>query len=781
MDDLRSPDADHGLGGSSTAGSVPEPRTQFDQRDLGNQSSRQEQPRSYRSSRSLVADARRLRSEISVALAVPAGRRGAARAAFEVVRDDIVRQQLDVMPLARLKETTQGRLRLGAIEAAGYRTVGAAAKAGVYGLQQLDGVGPQTASRLVAAAHQIERAMRETARVRFDPDKRPQLQADLLGALNSFDVAERAISPVRADITVLADDVGALTDDAGRASSRLRMLFSGPRRRDDARQSLDQLDKLMNSPAARAIRERFETAHAALTQPNPNAGWLWRDYENRPVVYNGLLIDVGELAPDAEASQGFIPAEIAAKVRDQPLDVSNLRLSLRGYQAFGAKFALAQGRTIVGDEMGLGKTIEALAAMCHLRTQGRTHFLVICPASVLVNWTHEIQNHTALPSYRLHGIDRTRNLRIWEHKGGVAVTTYESLRSIAPRDIELGMLVADEAHYVKNPGAQRSKAAHYWTQRTERVLFLTGTPMENHVEEFRSLVGYLQPEIASRLKPMDSLAGASRFREAVAPVYLRRNQEDVLDELPPRIETEEWVELDGPDLDAYRRAVASGNFMAMRRAAYEPATTAGSAKLARLAEIVDEAASNNRKVVVFSFFLDVLRAIGATLGTLAIGPLTGSIPPTKRQAMVDEFTARKGPAVLVSQIQAGGVGLNIQAASVVIITEPQWKPTIEEQAIARCHRMGQVRTVDVHRLLAEESVDQRMLEILGTKAVLFDEYARRSQLKELTADAVDVSDLQATQQTASQAEAERRIVEIERRRLKLESESDSNAGTVAGS
>src|SRR5207344_352986 len=105
---------------------------------------------------------------------------------------------------------------------------------------------------------------------------------------------------------------------------------------------------------------------------------------------------------------------------------------------------------------------------------------------------------------------------------------------------------------------------------------------------------------------------------------------------------------------------------------------------------------------------------------------------------------------LVSQIQAGGVGLNIQAASVVILTEPQWKPTIEDQAIARCHRMGQVRSVDVHRILAEDSVDQRMLEILATKANLFDDYVRRSELKEISPDAVDVSDLGATKEAVTQ-------------------------------
>jgi SNF2 family DNA or RNA helicase len=214
--------------------------------------------------------------------------------------------------------------------------------------------------------------------------------------------------------------------------------------------------------------------------------------------------------------------------------------------------------------------------------------------------------------------------------------------------------------------------------------------------------------------------------------------------------------------------------MAMRRAAYVQASAAGSAKLARLAEIAEEASSNGRKVIVFSFFLGVLQAVTAMLGGIAVGPLTGSVSPARRQGLVDEFTARQGPAVLVSQIQAGGVGLNIQAASVVIITEPQWKPTIEEQAIARCHRMGQIRTVDVYRLLAEDSVDERMLEILAAKAVLFDEYVRRSELKETTPDSVDVSDLKATKEIVTQAEAERRIIEVERKRLRLESEPPSS-------
>jgi SNF2 family DNA or RNA helicase len=187
-----------------------------------------------------------------------------------------------------------------------------------------------------------------------------------------------------------------------------------------------------------------------------------------------------------------------------------------------------------------------------------------------------------------------------------------------------------------------------------------------------------------------------------------------------------------------------------------------------LVDIAKEAAANGRKVVAFSYFKDVIAAVQGVLEDLILGVITGGVAPIERQALVDEFTSRSEPAVLVSQIEAGGVGLNIQTASVVILTEPQWKPTTEEQAIARCHRMGQIRPVDVHRLLAEDSVDQRMLEILARKASLFDEYVRRSDLKDATRDAVDISGVKAARDVASQAELERRIVEVEQRRLGLE-------------
>jgi SNF2 family DNA or RNA helicase len=408
--------------------------------------------------------------------------------------------------------------------------------------------------------------------------------------------------------------------------------------------------------------------------------------------------------------------------------------------------------------MGLGKTIQAIAVLSHLRAGDDRYFLVVSPASVLINWQREIEARSHLKVHRLHGADRDVALKAWLKEGDVAITTFDSLQELkVPDSVQVAALIVDEAHYVKNPQARRSIAVRRWTDRAQRVLFLSGTPMENRVSEFKSLVDYLQPSVASEISGGDAVAGAVAFRQAVAPVYLRRNQEDVLTELPELVTTDEWLELTKSDFATYRSAVASGNFMAMRRAAYAGGDPAASAKLSRLLELVEEAAENGRKVVIFSYFRDVLDTVGAAIGASVHGPLTGSVPPMSRQALVDEFSAATGPAVLTAQIQAGGVGLNIQAASVVIICEPQVKPTIEDQAIARCHRMGQVRSVQVHRLLTSDSVDERMLEILAAKSQLFDDYARQSHLAETSPDAIDVAD----------ASLGRHVVALEKERLSI--------------
>jgi SNF2 family DNA or RNA helicase len=163
-------------------------------------------------------------------------------------------------------------------------------------------------------------------------------------------------------------------------------------------------------------------------------------------------------------------------------------------------------------------------------------------------------------------------------------------------------------------------------------------------------------------------------------------------------------------------------------------------KLERLVELVDQSIESGQKIIVFSYFRSVIEQVMHALGERAIGPITGSVSSNQRQNIVDQFQISPIPLALVGQIQAAGTGLNIQAASVVIICEPQVKPSLEVQAIARAHRMGQVHKVQVHRLILPESVDEQMLDMLARKQSEFDSYARDSDLADSVSDAKGASE-----------------------------------------
>ncbi|WP_406455126.1 DEAD/DEAH box helicase [Streptomyces sp. NBC_01622] len=695
--------------------------------------------------------------------------------ALEPLRAELVAQELESIPVGRLKDVTEGRLRLGAVEAAGLTSVRAVHEASRYEVRQLPGVGQQTADRALAAARQIARAVGETVSVRIDVDEPEPRTTALVIALQRLVEAGPELRRALDAATRLDERLGALLPVARPATSRLLMALAGRRRRAGALAAVAELHELVADATARDVPLLIAQASTDLLRPPVSDIEALVDFELRSAEYYSQLAEVDGRRPDHAASEGFLPSELAERVHAQQLDDTHRRVSLRGYQSFGARFALAQRRVVLGDEMGLGKTIQAIAVLAHLAAEGHSHFLVVCPAGVLINWTREIGARSTLRALPVHGPDRQDAYGEWRERGGVAITTFDTLHTLpAPESGKLkrwrpkgeappgpipGMLVVDEAHYVKNPDTRRTKSVALWTERCDRVLFLTGTPMENHVDEFRTLVRHLRPELLPTVRNGTAAAGPQAFRKSVAPAYLRRNQVDVLTELPALVQVDEWVELGAADREAYDRAVGAGNFMAMRRAAYADAEK--SAKLQRLRELVAEAAENGVKVVVFSYFRDVLTTVRRALdgpGMRVTGTISGSVPALRRQQLVDDFTQARGHAVLLAQISAGGVGLNLQAASLVILCEPQVKPTVEHQAVARVHRMGQIRTVQVHRMLATDSVDDRLLTILKNKDRLFDRFARRSDLADATPDAVDISD----------ATLARRIVEEEQQRLAAE-------------
>jgi hypothetical protein len=660
-------------------------------------------------------------------------RAAAVEAGTEVRRAEAARLIVE-MPVDRLRQATRDRIPTAALTAAGLSTV--ADVLNYRGLQNLPGIGVTFATRIRGAAQTLWQTTYDEMPVRIDIKNRTGEATKLLRTLRVWDAVRKAIgSPADLD---RAKSFAALGSTLNRQVVCAVVLCA----------------------QGRTVAEFQESAHAVIERArlmsdacgSAQGGDCWEDFLSRPADYFALLAELGFVTEDSEKAHGDLPDDIVEAVRALELKTDYLSASLRGYQSFGARFALVQRKVIIGDEMGLGKTVEAIAVFAHLRAKGSQHFLVICPAAVVTNWVREVASKSKLRPHRLHGFERGVGVRAWARDGGVAITTFETLpwltaQSSTPSD--LGCVVVDEAHYIKNPDAARTRNCRRFIDSGDRAVLLTGTPLENRIQEFRNLVFYLQPKLAV---DADELA-PRKFRRQVAPAYLRRNQEDVLTELPELVEVDEWLAMSAEDAAAYRAAVEAGNFMAMRQAAM---TQGGmSNKMQRLIELVKEAEDNGRRVVVFSYFRNVLDQLAREMPGRVFGPLTGSVPANQRQTMIDQFSAAGHGAVLVAQIMAGGVGLNIQAASVVVICEPQVKPTTEWQAVARAHRMGQLESVQVHRLLSEEGVDQRLREILARKRELFEEFARESETAASAPEAYDISE----------AELAREVIAAERERL----------------
>lgn len=431
-----------------------------------------------------------------------------------------------------------------------------------------------------------------------------------------------------------------------------------------------------------------------------------------------------------------VPEEIAERIAEITLQ-GTLHASLRGYQSFGAKFILAQKKALIGDEMGLGKTMQALAVLAHLREDGKRHGLVVCPPSLRINWQREIEKFTDLPTFMLHGGDKGIAFEAWQQRGGIAIAGFPEVRNGKLLDATsqpvVDILIVDEAHRGKNPRSQQSRGVKALTTEAEYAVYLTGTPLENRVSEFEVLLGYLDEDITEEL---DKVRGkASGFKSAIARLYLRRNQVDVLDELPPLMEVEEWIEAKPGDMELYEDAVRRAHFMDMRQAF----GSKESAKMERVLELLEDGAEAG-KTIVFTFFRGTLTTLMDSLGDRAYGPIAGGISHEERQQAVDDFTAAEAGAVLVCQISAASEGLNIQAANRIVLFEPQLNPATEAQAIARAHRMGQVNTVEVHRLLTPNSVEERLTEMLADKRALFDRFARESVTADSMPEAVDISE-----------------------------------------
>ena len=441
--------------------------------------------------------------------------------------------------------------------------------------------------------------------------------------------------------------------------------------------------------------------------------------------------------------------------------------TLRAYQAQGLawlQFLRTAGLGgILADDMGLGKTVQTLAHLAVEQAHGRTDLpsLVICPTSLVPNWTAEAARFA--PSLRtlvLHGPARAERFGvIGAHD--LVITTYPLLARdhavLAEQDWHV--VVLDEAQTIKNPLAATSRLAR--TLQARQRLCLSGTPLENHLGELWSLFDFLLPGLLGDRKqfgwryrgPIEKAGNTERrdlLVQRVAPFLLRRTKEQVATDLPAKTEIAETVEMGDAQRAIYesirlamhakvRAAIAERGLdksgiiilaalLKLRQACCDPrllklaaakAAKARSAKLERLLELLPQMLEEGRRVLLFSQFTSMLALIEAELAQLSIPYVLLTGDTTHRAEPIRRFQAGEVPLFLVS-LKAGGVGLNLTAADTVIHYDPWWNPAVENQATDRAHRIGQDKPVFVHRLITAGTIEEKMETLKQRKQALAD-------------------------------------------------------------
>ncbi|MFF0016479.1 DEAD/DEAH box helicase [Streptomyces sp. NPDC005374] len=456
-----------------------------------------------------------------------------------------------------------------------------------------------------------------------------------------------------------------------------------------------------------------------------------------------------------------------------------LHATLRDYQLRGLAWldlmtSLGLGGCLA-DDMGLGKTITLIAL--HLRRKRREPTLVVCPASLLGNWQREITRFApGVPVRRFHGTDRSLD----DLDGGFVLTTYGTMRAAAARLAEQpwGMVVADEAQHVKNPYSATAKALR--TIPSPARVALTGTPVENNLSELWALLDWTTPGLLGPLKSFrarharavengEDEEAVTRLARLVRPFLLRRKKSDpgIVPELPPKTETDHPVPLTREQASLYeavvresllaietaqgiaRRGLVLKLLGALKQICDHPAlylkeevpSTAGerlvarSGKLALLDELLDTLLAEDGSAIVFTQYVRMARLIAAHLAARAVPVdlLHGGTPVPERERMVDRFQSGAIP-VLVLSLKAAGTGLNLTRAGHVVHFDRWWNPAVEEQATDRAYRIGQTQPVQVHRLITEGTVEDRIAEMLEAKRALADAIlgSGESALTELT-------------------------------------------------
>ncbi|SHM52029.1 DEAD/DEAH box helicase [Chitinophaga sp. CF418] len=450
----------------------------------------------------------------------------------------------------------------------------------------------------------------------------------------------------------------------------------------------------------------------------------------------------------------------------------NLRATLRPYQESGFQWLNYLDEVkwggILADDMGLGKTIQALTFIQHYKNKhdGKCLALVVCPTTLIYNWENEIKKFTPSMTYHIHhGPTRLKTVEELL-KFDILITTYGTLRSDVQTlmKMDLDYVVLDESQAIKNPQSKVTKAAQLLN--TKNKLALSGTPMQNNTFDIYAQMNFLNPGMLGSVDffrnefatPIDKFQDEERkdhLRKLIYPFILRRTKEQVAKELPEKIETVIFCEMDAEQrhiYDAYRNSYRSKilgviedqgmersqltilqGLMKLRQICDSPAILNEAEQYpnhsVKLHELTREMSENisNHKVLIFSQFLGMLGLIREKLQHMKIPfeYFDGSTSATERERAIQNFQSNDDCRVFLISLKAGGVGLNLTAADYVYIVDPWWNPAVEQQAIDRTHRIGQTKNIFAYRMICKDTVEEKILQLQERK---------KSLVKEIIAD-----------------------------------------------
>ncbi|MFH2122896.1 MAG: DEAD/DEAH box helicase [Pseudomonadota bacterium] len=464
----------------------------------------------------------------------------------------------------------------------------------------------------------------------------------------------------------------------------------------------------------------------------------------------------------ADAAHRLRAERIRAQIGASHGRLPGVKARLYPYQIEGAAFLAGTGRALLADDMGLGKTLQAIAAASWLREQeGVRRILIICPASLKQQWAREIERFTDLDSQVVQGPAAERGVQ-YRREAAFFIINYELVlrdRTLLSETLCPDLIIMDEAQRIKN---WRTKIAAAVKLIPSRYAFvLSGTPLENRLEDLYSLMQVVNPRILGPLwrylvdfhitdgrGKVLGYRNLSLLRRRLAPVMLRRDRRLVRDQLPDRIVQRLDVAMTAPQRELHDSAMAAAGRLATiaRRRPLTPSEqnrllaalqqarmacnaaglvdkeTPGSPKLDELVDILAEVClQSGLKAVVFSQWERMTQMAEACMARIGLGcvRLHGGVPTAKRGALMDRFRDDDSVQVFIST-DAGGVGLNLQSGAVLVNLDVPWNPAVLEQRNARIHRLGQTRTVQIITMVAADSYEEQVFSLVQNKQNLFD-------------------------------------------------------------